>query len=158
MNIGAAIKKLRLAKGWDQKNLAKKLNVSNKTISSWERNRTEPNMEMIEELCRLFECSKSDFFEETLSESQKDFLVKYDAGELGQLVIKVPKENHHLFTMLNKRAMKLSPSDLKKILGIMDAFSDESEQEESTNDRKKSKGITEIENPFTEKGDNHGFA
>lgn len=61
MNIGATIKAFRLLNSMDQKELADKLHVSNKTISSWESNRTQPKMEMIEEMCKVFNCKKSDF-------------------------------------------------------------------------------------------------
>lgn len=61
MNIGENIKAMRKQKGLDQKGLAKLLNVSNRTISSWETNRTQPDMESIGELCKIFECSPSDF-------------------------------------------------------------------------------------------------
>ena len=61
MDIGATIKKLREEKGISQKELAEKLNLSNRTISSWEKNRTQPHMEFIEEMCKIFQCSKSYF-------------------------------------------------------------------------------------------------
>ena len=69
MKIGHAIRKFRKSFSMDQKTLADKLNVSNKTISSWERNRTEPNMETIEKLCTIFQCSKSDFLDDDLDVS-----------------------------------------------------------------------------------------
>lgn len=42
-----------------QQELADKLHVSRKTISSWEVNRTEPNMGNIEDLARILGCRKS---------------------------------------------------------------------------------------------------
>ncbi len=44
MNLGNRISELRMAKKLSQEELAKKVFVSNKTISSWELNRTEPDL------------------------------------------------------------------------------------------------------------------
>ncbi len=57
MNLGKRISKLRTLKKLSQEELAKKLFVSNKTISSWETNRTEPGLEDIVKLSETFECS-----------------------------------------------------------------------------------------------------
>lgn len=61
MNIGESIKRFRKLKGMEQKDLAYLLGVSNRTISSWETNRTEPKMEMIDKMCSIFGCRRSDF-------------------------------------------------------------------------------------------------
>lgn len=61
--LGQNIKNFRTMKKMEQIDLAKRLNVSNKTISSWERGRTEPKMGMIEEMCKIFECTKSELLE-----------------------------------------------------------------------------------------------
>ena len=47
MSYGDNIRKLRKVNHMNQTELGKLLNVSNKAISSWESDRTEPNMEMI---------------------------------------------------------------------------------------------------------------
>ena len=57
MQIGDRISKLRLSKKLSQEELAKKLFVSSKTISSWETNRTEPSLEIIVKLSEIFDCS-----------------------------------------------------------------------------------------------------
>lgn len=58
--IGDNIRRIREEKGMSQVELAEKLFVSDKTISSWEVNRTEPKMGMIEQLCVALHCQKSD--------------------------------------------------------------------------------------------------
>ena len=124
MNVGAAIKRLRKTHGWDQKDLARLLNVSNRTISSWETNRTEPNMDMIEKMCELFNCSKSEFFQETVLVNT-DIEVIYDGENLGKMVIEVPRDRQELFTTLNKRAQKLSEKELRRFIEIIKAFSED---------------------------------
>lgn len=58
--IGDNIRRLREEKGMSQSDLAKKLFISDKTVSSWEVNRTEPKMGMIEALCVALQCQKTD--------------------------------------------------------------------------------------------------
>ena len=59
MNYGKRISKIRQSKNITQKELASKLYVTDKTISSWESNRTEPSLEMIIKLSEILECSAS---------------------------------------------------------------------------------------------------
>jgi len=61
--ISENIKRVRIEKHMEQKDLADKLNVSNKTVSSWECGRTEPRMGMIEKLCQALGCTKADLIE-----------------------------------------------------------------------------------------------
>ena len=63
MGIGENIKKFRQAYNMEQKDLADRLHVSSKTISSWECGRTEPKMGMIEDLADVFRVSKTDIIE-----------------------------------------------------------------------------------------------
>ena len=66
MNVGERIKKFRTSNKLYQAELAQMLNVSNKTISSWENNRTEPSFEFIESMCSIFHCSKADLLSDNL--------------------------------------------------------------------------------------------
>lgn len=45
-----------------QDELAEKLNVSRQTVSKWELNTAQPEMEKALELCRIFNCSLDDLF------------------------------------------------------------------------------------------------
>ena len=60
MQIGSNIKNFRKRLNLTQDDLGKILNVSGRTISSWEINRTEPNMGMINKMCKAFKCLPSD--------------------------------------------------------------------------------------------------
>jgi len=57
MNIGKRISKIRKEKGITQAELADLLYVTNKTISSWESERTEPGLEMLIKLSEILDCS-----------------------------------------------------------------------------------------------------
>lgn len=60
MTVGDNIRSYRIANGMLQEHLAKAMGVSKQTVSSWETNRTEPNIGNIETLARIFGCSKLD--------------------------------------------------------------------------------------------------
>ena len=55
--IGQRIRYLRMQNGMTQKKLANNLYVSGKTVSSWELNRTEPDIASIIKLSLLFRIS-----------------------------------------------------------------------------------------------------
>lgn len=55
MNIGSRIAKLRKEKCVTQQQLVDKLFVTDKTISSWESNRTEPDLETIIRISEILE-------------------------------------------------------------------------------------------------------
>ena len=57
MSVGERIKVLRKKKGITQLDLANKLFVTDKTVSSWESNRTEPALELLVKLSDLLDCS-----------------------------------------------------------------------------------------------------
>ena len=59
MNYGDRISKLRQDRNITQRQLASEVFVTDKTISSWESNRTEPSLEMIIRLSEVLECSAS---------------------------------------------------------------------------------------------------
>lgn len=84
MDIGTTIKTMRLARNLEQKDLARALNVSNKTISSWECGRTEPKMGMIEMIADYFGISKSEFLDGKpigenlyLSNDEMELIIEY---------------------------------------------------------------------------------
>lgn len=82
-----------------QGELADKLNVTNKAISSWENDRTEPNMGMIEAMCKVFQCTKTELIDGMISEPSKD-----------------NHENDDLMDKINK----LSPTQKKEVVRYID--------------------------------------
>lgn len=56
--IGDNIKRIREQHNLTQQQLANLLNVSDKTISSWEINRTEPKYEILDKLSAVFNVPK----------------------------------------------------------------------------------------------------
>ena len=104
MDIGARIKQLREESNLSQNELAEKLNLSNKTISSWEKNRTQPHMEVIEEMCRIFACSKSYFLsDDNFRLDPDDIVTNYSSmftdNEGKRVIVKIESEDSPEFTM-----------------------------------------------------------
>lgn len=91
MNYGNRISKLRQSKNITQKELATKLYVTDKTISSWESNRTEPSLEMIIKLSEILECSYSyllygDNFKDNIEMEIKIKLTKEEYENLNKMM------------------------------------------------------------------------
>jgi len=60
INCGENIRRFRAVHNISQSDLGKMLGVSHATISSWEINRTEPNIGQIERMAKIFGCKKSE--------------------------------------------------------------------------------------------------
>lgn len=63
MKIGKNIKAIRVSQNMEQKDLAEKLHISNKTISSWECDRTEPNIGMFEKIAEALNVTKTELLD-----------------------------------------------------------------------------------------------
>ena len=60
INYGENIKRQRTISGLSQAELGEKIGLKHGAISSWENNRTQPNMGQIEQMCVVLGCRKSD--------------------------------------------------------------------------------------------------
>ena len=52
--LGQRINELRIASGWSQVELAKRLNVSKQTVSNWENENIQPSIEMLIRISKIF--------------------------------------------------------------------------------------------------------
>ena len=52
--LGQRINELRVALGWSQVELAKRLNIAKQTVSNWENDNIQPSIEMLIRLSKLF--------------------------------------------------------------------------------------------------------
>lgn len=55
--LGNRIKEIRLAFGWSQVELARRLNISKQTVSNWENDNIQPSVEMLIHLSEVFRVS-----------------------------------------------------------------------------------------------------
>lgn len=92
--VGDKIHKLRKQMGLSQEELAFKIGVSRQTVSKWESNAMNPNMDSIQALCNIFNV-KADYFllkEETLFED-KDVIGSDQFNDEVSLATSTQKEN-----------------------------------------------------------------
>lgn len=87
MNIGNRIKNLRQNKNITQQQLASTLFISDKTISSWEANRTEPSLEMIIKLSETLDCTISYLIygDNSKNDIETEIKIKLTLDEFNQL-------------------------------------------------------------------------
>lgn len=121
MSVGKNIRKFRKLNKLTQEELANKLGVSDKTISSWEIDRTEPDIGTVQKLARYFGCDISDLVGEQeqyrVKESGQLYYLNDDVGELAQELF----NNRELKLVMNasRKLSKKSLTDLKNIIDNM---------------------------------------
>lgn len=59
--LGTLLTELRKQQQLSQEELAEKLNVTRQAISSWERNRSSPDISMLSKICLVFGISMDEF-------------------------------------------------------------------------------------------------
>ena len=87
-NIGEKIKQKRKEKNMTQQELAKKLNITDKAVSKWERNLSYPDISIRPLLCEILDMDTNDFL--GLEQNKLDFknLNKSDFSEMINLTAK----------------------------------------------------------------------
>ena len=84
MSFGKNLQYLRqLSSNMTQEALAEKLNVSRQTISKWEMDGANPEMEKALEICKIFNCSLDNLFREEMdkrSDAYSDLRIEDVAG------------------------------------------------------------------------------
>lgn len=98
MNIGNRIKKLRQNKNITQQQLANTLFITDKAISSWEANRTEPSLEMIVKLSETLDCSISYLIYGNIPKNdiETEIKIKLNDEEFNQLNLYMGKNANNL--------------------------------------------------------------
>ena len=56
------IKNFRIIRGYSQKELADMLHKSPNVISNWERGINSPEVDLVETMCKIFQCSPNEIF------------------------------------------------------------------------------------------------
>ena len=81
-DIGSRIKKYRESCGISQKELAKRIGVSNSRISNWEQGINRPDADVIAKLCQALNVSPSELLDvhlstDTISEQERKIIDAY---------------------------------------------------------------------------------
>ncbi|MCI8892115.1 MAG: helix-turn-helix transcriptional regulator, partial [Eubacterium sp.] len=89
IKIGTFICERRKAKGWTQRQLAEKLEITDKAISKWETGRSMPDLSLFMPLCTLLDVTLNELFageciaEEKLKEKADEVLMDVITNWLG---------------------------------------------------------------------------
>ena len=118
INCGSNIKHYRSLNNFSQTDLGNALNVSHNTISSWETNRTEPNIGQIEKMAAIFNCKKTDL----IGNSVPAYLMGWDEDVSAQseAIYESFQKNAVAFGVISKEESELlelfrSASEDKKV-------------------------------------------
>lgn len=114
MSIGENIKKWRELRNLKQSELAELIGVSDKTVSSWEINRTEPKMGMVEKISSALNCKKTDIIgiDETVDDDH--YYLNDETREIAQEVF----ENPDLRSLFHV-ARDIDPEELRAHIDFM---------------------------------------
>lgn len=115
MTVGENIKYWRNKNNMSQTELANILDISDKTVSSWEVNRTEPNIVMIEKICSALKCKKTDIIGPDISED--NYYLDEDAREAADFLHKNPE-----YKVLFDASKKISKDDIEFVAKMLDKF------------------------------------
>lgn len=87
--IGKFLKEIRLERGHTQLELALYLDVSEKTISSWEVDRTEPSLEYLVKISEFLNCSVDNLVGKSgITSSENHMIRQYrELDEYGRKII-----------------------------------------------------------------------
>ena len=107
MSLGDNIKKHREMRNLRQSELAEMIGVSDKTVSSWEINRTEPKMGMVERICQALNCKKTDII-------GNDLLIEYTYTDKSELF----KRLYIYYQMLNELGKKEAAKRIEELTHI----------------------------------------
>ena len=117
MSVGDNIKRMREMASLSQKELAEILGVSDKTVSSWEINRTEPKMGMVEKICDALKCKKTAIVGEDSSApgDGEPYYLNEDAKDLAQFLFENPE-----YKVLFDASRKVKKEDIDFVKQMMD--------------------------------------
>jgi transcriptional regulator with XRE-family HTH domain len=133
MKIGANLKLFRLKANLTRKDVAKELDITEKTLGHYETDYTQPKFEDLDKLCKLYRVSISALFEEKFNDD-KELLRQEKANddkELLRQVINLLRENGTL-NETAKSFEDLDPGSQQMILGALNKFIADSTKKNTT--------------------------
>lgn len=107
LEIGKKIKELRLSKKLTQKDLAQILNVTPQAISKWERNESNPDIQMLVTLSKYFNISVDDILGNKNENFFGSFISKIKGNKKMEKVTKKNQSEDFENTESEKKVMKI---------------------------------------------------
>ena len=114
VKVGKFIAMLRKELGYTQEDLAKKLNVSNKSISRWENGNTMPDLSLIPKLCEILNISINELFSGERIE-KGDYQKKLEEN----IIINIGLLKNKLKQIIKRLVIGIAISFIVLIIGIL---------------------------------------
>jgi len=126
--VGENIRKLRIERGYTQKELAEMLNVSQNAVHNWETGKREPNMTMLHNIAKIlnksiillvegtedkYPLSQDDYridLENSMTDDEKHYFANFKTAKIAQEIY----ENKEL-SLLFDAAKDAAPEDLQTV-------------------------------------------
>lgn len=102
MELGTRLKELRKANNLTQKELGDKIHLSRQTISKWETNNSQPDIQTLLLLANLYDCT----LEELMGENKNFFVEKTTLPDSEKQQILAMNDDRRRDEMLTKNAKK----------------------------------------------------
>ncbi len=115
MTLGAFIAHLRKEKGLTQKQLSEILNVSDKTVSHWEREESSPDISLLPLLADTFSITVDELLRGEKAATKSDSSIDYNSNATVAAETKA-EDDFHIFK--NKNIIALSASGVAFLCGI----------------------------------------
>lgn len=116
MSIGGNIRIIRENRGLTQSELADRLGISSKTVSSWEVNRTEPKMGMVEKVCAVLGCKKTDIIVESIYLTDEDMKKSQRLAAYAEKFVKLSPENRKTVEIMIDALLEQEKKEKRKDL------------------------------------------
>ena len=122
MSFGAKLQSIRKIEGLSQDELALKIGVSQKTISSWETDRTSPSISDLDKLCNLFGVGMNFFSEIETRVTKPVFAPDPRYWDESDEPDKVPESKKTVMTLAQvlKSVEELSCEDKEALRNMLD--------------------------------------
>ena len=96
MTIGVRVQQFRRAKGWSQKQLAEQLGVSRQSVSKWELDEAQPEIDKIVLLSELFGVSTDTLLKGETQEKEKPSDFRLESGGMSMQIDEDGKMTMHV--------------------------------------------------------------
>lgn len=155
MNFGEKLKELRTKNNLTQQDLAKKMDISSKTIGRWEKENNIPDATKLKKLCKILKCNMEDLTgekevvqEKKTKEKKVTKTEKIEPVKEGKTKEKIVKEEKTKTTKETKKEEVLPEKEPKEDMTILTPIVTP-EVEEKLKEPEKKEEMVKVEKKFT---------
>ena len=124
MAFSDRLKKYRTDMDMKQEELADKIGVSQKTISSWEVGRSEPTMREVTKLCKVLDCTVEDLTDTRTRRigeiSMQDIVVKIDTLDKDELRELNARIEHRMEILIEREELEKEKTALMDRIAVLE--------------------------------------